>query len=205
MDISVINTDSNEASKLAVSDAVFGRDYNVALVHQVITAYQAAGRSGSAKQKSRAEVHGAGKKRWRQKGTGNARVGDGKCNIWRSGGVAFAARPRDYTQKVNRKMYQGAMKSILSKLLREERLTVVERFTVEQPKTKLLLSKLKEMQLEKVMIVTDSLDENLYLSARNIPNVSVRDVQAIDPVSLVKYSAIVMTVGAVKQLEERLA
>ncbi|KGQ46145.1 50S ribosomal protein L4 [Gallibacterium anatis] len=192
-------------SALTVSETTFGREFNEALVHQVVVAYAAGARQGSRAQKSRAEVSGSGKKPWRQKGTGRARSGDIKSPIWRSGGVTFAAKPQDHSQKVNKKMYRGAIKSILSELVRQDRLVVVEKFEVEAPKTKALVQKLKQMALDDALIITANVDENLYLAARNLYKVDVRDVQGIDPVSLIAFEKVVMTVDAVKQIEEMLA
>jgi len=188
-----------------LSDATFGKEFNEALVHQVVTAYLAGGRQGTRAQKNRSDVRGGGKKPWRQKGTGRARAGTIRSPIWRSGGVTFAARPQDHSQKVNRKMYRAAMRSILSELVRQERLVAVENFSVESPKTKQLASKLSEMGLEKVLIVTEEVDENLYLAARNIPNVDVVDVAAADPVSLVAFDKVLATVSALRKFEEKLA
>jgi len=192
-------------SALEVSEATFGRDFNEALVHQVVVAFGAGARQGSRAQKTRSEVRGGGAKPWRQKGTGRARAGTIRSPIWRSGGVTFAAKPQDHSQKVNKKMYRGAIQSILSELVRQDRLIVVEKFTVETPKTKELISKLKEFELKDVLIVTSEVDENLFLSARNLYKVDVRDVQGIDPVSLIAFEKVLMTVDAVKQLEESLA
>ena len=192
-------------SALTVSETTFGREFNEALVHQVVVAYAAGARQGSRAQKSRAEVSGSGKKPWRQKGTGRARSGDIKSPIWRSGGVTFAAKPQEHSQKVNKNMYRGAIKSILSELVRQDRLVVVEKFEVEAPKTKVLVQKLKQMALDDVLIITANVDENLYLAARNLYKVDVRDVQGIDPVSLIAFEKVVMTVDAVKQIEEMLA
>ncbi|WP_032093973.1 MULTISPECIES: 50S ribosomal protein L4 [Pasteurellaceae] len=190
---------------LTVSETTFGREFNEALIHQVVVAYAAGARQGSRAQKTRAEVSGSGKKPWRQKGTGRARSGDIKSPIWRSGGVTFAAKPQDHSQKVNKKMYRGAIKSILSELVRQDRLVVMEKFEVEAPKTKVLVQKLKELALEDVLIITAGLDENLFLAARNLYKVDVRDVQGIDPVSLIAFDKVVVTVDAVKQIEEMLA
>ena len=195
--------DANSA--LEVSEATFGRDFNEALVHQVVVAFGAGARQGSKAQKTRSEVRGGGAKPWRQKGTGRARAGTIRSPIWRSGGVTFAAKPQDHSQKVNKKMYRGAIQSILSELVRQDRLIVVEKFTVETPKTKELISKLKEFELKDVLIVTSEVDENLFLSARNLYKVDVRDVQGIDPVSLIAFEKVLMTADAVKQLEESLA
>ncbi|MBF7054224.1 50S ribosomal protein L4 [Halomonas sp. KAO] len=193
------------AGTVDVSDATFGKEFNEALVHQVVTAYLAGGRQGTRAQKNRSDVRGGGKKPWRQKGTGRARAGTIRSPIWRSGGVTFAARPQDYTQKVNRKMYRAAMRSILSELVRQERLVAVEEFAVDAPKTKQLVAKLNELGLEKVLIVTEEVDENLYLAARNIPNVDVVDVAAADPVSLVAFDKVLATVSALRKFEEKLA
>lgn len=192
-------------SALTVSETTFGREFNEALIHQVVVAYAAGARQGSRAQKTRAEVSGSGKKPWRQKGTGRARSGDVKSPIWRSGGVTFAAKPQDHSQKVNKKMYRGAIKSILSELVRQERLIVVEKFEIDVPKTKVLVQKLKELALDDALIITASLDENLFLAARNLYKVDVRDVQGIDPVSLIAFDKVVITVDAVKQIEEMLA
>ena len=189
---------------LEVSEATFGLEFNEALVHQVVVAYAAGARAGTRAQKTRSEVSGGGAKPWRQKGTGRARAGTTRGPIWRSGGVTFAAKPQDHSQKVNRKMYRGAIKSILSELVRQERLVVVENFTVETPKTKELVAKLNGLELKDVLIVTPELDENLFLSARNLYKVDVRDVDGIDPVSLVGFEKVLMTASAVKQLEEML-
>ncbi|WP_294827933.1 50S ribosomal protein L4 [uncultured Gilliamella sp.] len=194
-----------DAKALSVSETTFGREFNEALVHQVVVAYASAARQGSRAQKTRAEIAGSGKKPWRQKGTGRARSGSIKSPIWRSGGVTFAAKPQDHSQKVNRKMYRGALKSIFSELVRQERLIVVETFTVEAPKTKLLTQKLNDMNLNDVLIITTEVDENLFLAARNLHKVDVRDVAGIDPVSLIAFDKVVITVDAVKQVEEMLA
>lgn len=190
---------------LEVSDATFGREFNEALVHQVVVAYAAAARQGSRKQKSRAEVTATTAKPFRQKGTGRARAGTVKSPIWRSGGVTFAARPQDHSQKVNRKMYRGAIRSILSELVRQERLVVVEQFSVDSPKTKALVAKLNELELNDVLIVADEIEENLFLAARNLIKVDVRDTQGIDPVSLIAFEKVLITAAAVKKLEEALA
>ncbi len=195
----------NEASKVSVSDVAFAADYNEALIHQVVTAYQAGARSGTAQQKTRSDVRGGGAKPWRQKGTGRARAGTSRSPIWRSGGVTFAARPRNYEQKVNRKMYRAAMRSILSELVRQERLTVVADLVIEGPKTKALNSALNGMGIDNVLLVSGEVDENLYLSARNLPHVGVTDVTAMDPVSLVSYDNVLMSESALKQIEEALA
>ena len=168
-------------------------------------AYAAGSRQGTRAQKTRSDVSGGGAKPWRQKGTGRARAGTIRSPIWRSGGVTFAARPQDHSQKVNKKMYRGAMKSILSELVRQERLQVVEEFAVSQPKTKELVNKLKDYDMKDVLIITNEIDENLFLAARNLHKVDVRDVAAIDPVSLIAFDNVIITTDAVKQIEEMLA
>jgi len=190
---------------LEVSEATFGREFNEALVHQVVVAFGAGARQGTKAQKTRSEVRGGGKKPWRQKGTGRARAGTIRSPIWVGGGRAFAAKPQDHSQKVNRKMYRGAIKSILSELVRQDRLVVVEKFGVDTPKTKALVAKLNELELNDVLIVTPEVEENLFLSARNLYKVDVRDVQGVDPVSLIAFEKVLMTADAVKQLEEALA
>lgn len=192
-------------STLTVSETIFGREFNEALVHQVVVAYAAGARQGTRGQKTRAEVTGSGKKPWRQKGTGRARSGSVKSPIWRSGGITFAAKQQDHSQKVNKKMYRLALKSILSELVRQNRLIILEQFFVESPKTKLLVQKLKDMALEDVLIITGELDENLFLAARNLYKVEVRDAQGIDPISLIVFDKVIMTAEAVKQVKEMLA
>ena len=193
------------ANALTVSETTFGREFNEALVHQVVVAYAAGARQGTRAQKTRSEVSGGGAKPWRQKGTGRARAGTIRSPIWRTGGVTFAAKTQDHSQKVNKKMYRGAMKSILSELVRQERLIVVDNFSVEAPKTKELVAKLKELELTDALIVTSEVDENLFLAARNLYKVDARDVAGIDPVSLIAFDKVVMTAEAVKQVEEMLA
>jgi large subunit ribosomal protein L4 len=191
-------------AELAVSDATFGQEYNETLVHQVVVAYRNAGRAGTKRQLSKAEVRGGGKKPWAQKGTGQARAGSSRSPIWRGGGVTFAARPRDFSQKVNRKMYRGAIVSMLSELVRQNRLVVTDEIALEAPKTKLLASKLAGWSLsKKVLIVVEALDEKLFLAARNLPHVELLEVSQINPLSLVEHEQVLMTVGAVKLLEER--
>ncbi|MCF6775811.1 50S ribosomal protein L4 [Thiotrichales bacterium 19X7-9] len=199
--------DTGSESPLAVSDVVFGKEFNEALVHQVVVAYMAGARAGTKAQKTRSEVRGGGKKPWKQKGTGRARAGTIRSPIWRSGGVTFAAKPRDYKQKVNRKMYRGAIQSILSELIRQERLTVVSSFDIEAPKTKLLHAKLKEANLNDVLIVAaeGQLSENLYLASRNLKNVAVCDTAMIDPASLIVFKQVVVTEAAIKEIEEQLS
>jgi len=198
-----LNLASNDGS-VEISEAAFGREFNEALVHQVVVAYMAGGRQGTRAQKSRSDVRGGGRKPWRQKGTGRARAGTIRSPIWRGGGVTFAARPQDHSKKVNQKMYRGALQCILSELIRQERLVACESFSVDSPKTKGLLSELKKLDLDNVLIVADDVDENLYLASRNLKNVDVRDVQGIDPVSLLSHEKVLMTVGALKKLEETL-
>ena len=188
-----------------VSDVAFGRDFNESLVHQVVTAYLAGARRGTKAQKDRAQARGGGAKPWRQKGTGRARAGTIRSPIWVGGGRAFAARPRDFSQKVNRKMYRGAMRAILSELVRRERLKLVDQFELEAPKTKMLVTRLKEMELSNVLIVVEAFDEKLHLASRNLPNVEVVTASAIDPVSLLRYDQVLMTVASVRLLEETLA
>ncbi|WP_303904203.1 50S ribosomal protein L4 [Thiohalomonas denitrificans] len=202
-----LTTATGRASKNTVelSDANFGRDFNEALVHQVVTAYMAGGRAGTKAQKNRAAVSGGGSKPWRQKGTGRARAGTIRSPIWVGGGRAFAAQPRDYSQKVNKKMYRGALRSILSELVRQERLVVVDKFVVEAPKTRELNEKLKNLGLGNVLIVSDEMDDNLFLSARNLKSVDVATAGRVDPVSLVGFEKVLITVPAVKKLEEMLA
>ena len=195
----------NSKEKITVSDAVFAADYKESLVHQLVTAYMAAGRAGTKAQKNRSAVSGGGAKPWRQKGTGRARAGTIRSPIWRSGGVTFAAQPRDYTQKVNRKMYRSGIRSILSELARQDRLVVVEDITVDAPKTKQLLGKLADLGVSKTLIVSETGDEKLYLSARNLPHVEVSDVAGLNPVNLVRYEHVVVTVGAIRAIEEWLS
>jgi large subunit ribosomal protein L4 len=190
---------------LEVSEKTFGREFNEALVHQVLTAYMAAGRAGTKRQKSRAEVRGGGIKPWNQKGGGRARAGSIRSPIWVGGGRAFAARPRDYSQKVNRKMYQGALRAMLSELARLERLVVVESFEIEAPKTRLLAARLKEFGFDNVLILVEAHDEKLELASRNLFGVSVLPVASLDPRSLLSHDRVLATVGAVRMLEEKLA
>ena len=188
-----------------VSDAAFAREYNESLVHQVVVAYMAAGRAGTKAQKTKAEVRGGGIKPWRQKGTGQARAGSIRSPIWVGGGRAFAAKPRDFSQKVNRKMYRGAMQVMLSELARQDRLGVVNSFDVEQPKTKLLAKKLKDLNAERALILVETYDEKLELAARNLPHVSVLPATALDPLSLATHDRVIATLAAVRVLEERLS
>jgi large subunit ribosomal protein L4 len=190
---------------LELADATFGVAFNEALVHQVVTAYLAGGRSGTKAQKNRSDVSGSGKKPWKQKGTGRARVGSIRSPIWVGGGRTFAARPRSFEQKVNRKMYRGAISALLSELARLERLTVVESFALDAPKTKLLAAKLKDLGLKDVLVVVEAYDEKLELASRNLLGVTVLPVSAVDPVSLIRHERVLATIGAIRMLEEKLA
>lgn len=194
----------NGGATVQVSEAAFGHKFNEALVHQVLTAYRNAARSGTKAQKSRAEVSGGGRKPYAQKGTGQARAGSNRSPIWVGGGKTFAAKPRSFEQKVNRKMYRGALRSMLSELARTERLLVTDGIPLSEPKTKLLANQLKEWALPSVLIVVEATDQKLALAARNLPHVEVLEVTALNPVSLAAYDKVLMTVGAVKLIEERL-
>ena len=202
-----LTTATGRASKNSVelSDGNFGLEFNETLVHQVVTAYMAAARSGTKAQKNRSAVRGGGAKPWRQKGTGRARAGTIRSPLWRTGGKTFAAEPRNYEQKLNKKMYRAAIRSILSELVRQERLMIVDKFAVDAPKTKQLAEKLKAMGSSNALIVSDSVDDNLFLSARNLPHVDVVEAKRVDPVSLVRFEKVIMTVAAVSALEEMLA
>ena len=204
MKLKLVNK-SAQAGELQVSDATFAREYNETLVHQVVVAYMAAGRAGTKRQLSKAEVRGGGRKPWNQKGTGGARAGSIRSPIWVGGGRAFAARPRDYSQKVNRKMYRAALQVMLSELARADRLSVVESLEIDAPKTKLLIARLKELGLERVLVLVEAFDEKLELAARNIPYVDVLSAASVDPLSLAKFQHVLATVGAVRVLEEKLA
>lgn len=197
-----INVAGKASAKVEVSDATFAKEFNEALVHQVVNAFLAGARQGTRAQKNRSDVAGGGKKPWRQKGTGRARAGTIRSPIWVGGGKTFAARPQDWSQKVNRKMYRGAMKSILSELVRQDRLVVVDDLNVDQPKTKVFLAKMKELDVTNALIVADEVNQNLYLSARNVPHVEVSDVAGLNPVNLVAYEKVVITVAALKKVEE---
>ena len=206
MELKLINDQGAAAGTMPASAELFGRDYSEALVHQVVTAYQANARSGNRAQKGRSDVQKSTKKPWRQKGTGRARAGMASSPLWRGGGKIFPNSPdENFTQKVNKKMYRAGIAAILSQLVREERLSVVDSFALEAPKTKLLATKLKSMGLDQVLIITDNLDDNLYLSSRNLPDVMVLEAKHADPVNLVRFAKVVLTKGAVKQLEEVLA
>ena len=204
MELSIVKPGNAAAGTVSVSDVAFAREYNEALVHQVVTAYMAGARQGTRAQKNRAAVSGGGKKPWRQKGTGRARAGTIRSPIWRSGGVTFAAQPQDHSHKVNRKMYRAAMQSIMSELARQDRLVVVESLDLAEPKTKLLVKQLGEYGIDNVLIVSAELDTNLYLASRNLHKVDVRDVEGIDPVSLIGHEKVLVTVAAVKKFEEML-
>ena len=205
MDLKLIDERGKPAATHAASDALFGREYNEALIHQVVTAYQANARSGNRKQKGRADINKSHKKPWAQKGTGRARAGQANSPLWRGGGKIFPSSPdENFSQKLNRKMYRGAMQCILSELVRQDRLVLVEDITVAAPKTKELLSKLNGLGVSNALIVTDAVDENLYLAARNLPHVDVIDTAAIDPVSLIGFDKVIMSVPAAKKLEVEL-
>jgi large subunit ribosomal protein L4 len=204
MKVKILNLKTNKSTSQEVSDDVFNRDYNESLVHQITTAFLAAGRSGSKAQKNRSEARGGGKKPWKQKGTGRARAGTTRSPIWRSGGVTFAAQPRNFTQKVNKKMYKGAISVIFSELLRTERLKFVSEFDASEPKTKKITSLMESLEVKDALLLTDELDENLYLSSRNLYHVGVCDTQSIDPVSLIGYENVVMTKAALKKVEAML-
>lgn len=205
MELSIVKSGNADAGTLSVSDATFAREYNEDLVHQVVTSYMSGARQGTRAQKNRADVRGGGKKPWRQKGTGRARAGTIRSPIWRAGGVTFAAQPQDHSKKVNRKMYRAALKTIMSELARQERLVVVETLDLDAPKTKLLVSELNGYGVNSALLVTDEVSENLYLASRNLQKVDVRDVQGIDPVSLLAHEKVMVTVDAVKKIEEMLA
>ena len=206
MELKLINDSGAAAGTMPASAELFGRDYSEALVHQVVTAYQANARSGNRAQKGRSDVQKSTKKPWRQKGTGRARAGMASSPLWRGGGKIFPNSPdENFTQKVNKKMYRAGIAAILSQLVREDRLSVVDTFSLESPKTKMLSLKLKSMGLEQVLIITDNLDDNLYLSSRNLPDVMVMEAKHADPVNLVRFAKVILTKGAVKQFEEVLA
>ena len=200
-----MNINMHGGSSMDVADAVFGQEFNETLVHQVVVAYMAAGRAGTHAQKNRAAVRGGGTKPWRQKGTGRARAGTIRSPLWRGGGKTFAATTRDYSQKVNKKAYRVAIRAILSELVRQDRLVVVESFSVQSPKTKELTAKLKEMDIDRVLIVHDEPDENLFLAARNLPHIDVEDTSIVDPVSLIGFDKVLITAAALRQFEEKLA
>ena len=203
MELNIATTKGN-AGTVEVSDVTFGKEFNQDLVHQAVTAYLAGARQGTRAQKNRSAVAGGGRKPWSQKGSGRARAGTIRSPIWRSGGVTFAAQPQDHSQKLNRKMYRAALRSILSELARQERLVVVEEFDLDAPKTKVLVQKLGDYGLQDVLIVTEEVSENLYLSSRNLHKVDVRDVVGVDPVSLIRFEKVLVTVPALKKIEEML-
>ena len=188
-----------------VAETTFGADFNKALVHQVVTAYLAGGRAGTKAQKNRSTARGGGAKPWRQKGTGRARAGTIRSPIWVGGGRTFAAQPRNHEQKVNKKMYRAALRSVLSELVRQDRLVVVKELELEAPKTKLLATKLKELDLDNVLILNEAFDEKIYLAARNLPNVGICDAASIDPVVLIRFEKVLVTLPALKLIEERLS
>jgi len=192
------------SAELQVSDTAFGQEHNAALIHQVVTAYRNASRAGTKAQKTRAEVSGGGRKPYAQKGTGQARAGSNRSPIWVGGGKTFAAKPRDFSQKVNRKMYRGALRSMLSELARQERLVVADEIALEAPKTQLLAKRLKSWSLADVLIVVEAIDEKLFRAARNLPHVEILEVTGLNPLALASHDKVLMTVGAVKLIEERL-
>ncbi len=204
MELSITGPGNASTGTVQVSDVTFAREFNEDLVHQAVVAYMAGGRQGTRAQKTRSEVRGGGRKPFKQKGSGRARAGSIRSPLWRSGGVTFAAQPQDHAQKLNRKMYRAAMRSILSELARQQRLVVVESMGLDQPKTKLLAQRLADFEFQNVLIISDEVDRNLYLAARNIPHVDVRDVAGADPVSLVAYEKVVVTVPALRKFEEML-
>ncbi len=204
MKLKVLNISTNKSSTIEVADTIFARDFNQSLVHQVTTAYMSGSRQGSKAQKNRSAVSGGGKRPWAQKGTGHARAGTTRGPIWRSGGVTFAATPKNYAQKVNKKMYKGAISVIFSELARSERLKIVKGFDIKEPKTKNISALLKALNVKDVLLMTDELDENLYLSSRNLYHVGVCDTQSIDPVSLIGYDNVVVTEAALKKIEAML-
>jgi large subunit ribosomal protein L4 len=206
MELKLINDQGQSSATVSASDTLFGRDFNEALVHQIVVAYQANARSGDRKQKDREEVHHSTKKPFRQKGTGRARAGMTSSPLWRGGGRIFPNSPdENFSQKVNRKMYRAGVAAILSQLAREDRLAVVDNFSVEAPKTRLVAQKLKGMGLDSVLLITDNLDDNLLLASRNLPNVLVVEPQEADPVSLIRFPKVLMTKAAVSKMEEMLA
>ena len=202
MQLAIASPSGGSSEMINVSEVTFAREFNEALVHQVVVAIMATERAGTKAQKPRAERRGGGVKPWRQKGTGRARAGTIRSPLWRKGGVIFAAKPRDFTQKMNKKMYQNAMRSVLSELIRQDRLIVVKDFTVDQPKTKDLVSKLQIMGLEDVLIVTDYIEEALYLASRNVPKVGVAEPDMLNPLWLIRYDRVLITEKALREVEE---
>lgn len=208
MELLVASDQDSKIGKISLADQVFAKEFKESLVHQVVTAYLAGARSGTKAQKTRSQVRGGGKKPWKQKGTGSARAGTIRSPLWRGGGVIFAATPRDFSQKVNRKMYRGAMCSILSELIRQDRLKVIDQFLIEQPKTKELVKKLQKYQINNKaagLIITEQLDEALFLASRNIPYFAVCEARKIDPVSLIKYEKVLITKKAIESISEALS
>ena len=201
MELKVHNFGKKSGGKVKVADAIFAADYNESLVHQAVTAFMAGSRAGTKAQKTRSEVRGGGKKPWRQKGTGRARAGTIRSPIWRGGGVTFAAKPRDHSKKINKKMYRGAIRSILSELARQDRLLLVDDFKLDTPRTKSFMEKLNALNLKEALIITDEISENLYLASRNVPCVSVVDTMEINPFTLVGYENVVMTKQAIQKVE----
>ena len=205
MELKLHKSGNKKAGTIKVSDGVFNVDYNEPLIHQVLTAFRAKKRSGSKAQKNRAAASGGGAKPWRQKGTGRARAGTIRSPIWVGGGRTFAAKPRDHDQKVNKKMYRAALRSMLSELVRQDRLVIVKELELEAPKTKLLATKLKELDLDNVLILNEAFDEKVFLAARNLPNVGICDVASMDPVVLIRFEKVLVTLPALKLIEERLS
>ncbi len=201
MDIAI----HNSKKKVSVSDDAFAASFNEALVHQLVVSYMASGRAGSKAQKTRSQVRGGGAKPWRQKGTGRARAGTIRSPIWRSGGVTFAATPRDFSKKLNKKMYRVGMRSLVSELLRQDRLVLIDKLGVTEPKTRQMQARLTELGIDDALLLTDGLDSAVYLAARNIPNIQVMDISIVDPVSLLQQEKVVIDEAALKKLEERLA
>ena len=202
MELKLHKSGKKTAGKMKVADSVFAADFNEALIHQGVTAYMAGARSGTKAQKNRSDVRGGGRKPWRQKGLGRARAGTIRSPLWRGGGVTFAARPRDHSQKVNKKMYRGAMRSILSELARQERLVLVDEFTLDKPRTKAFVEKLHAMDLDEVLIVTDEMTDNLSLAARNVPRVDVINTMQINPYNLIGFEKVLITKGALEKVEK---
>jgi len=207
MQLTIKSTSSSKADdkSVEVSDSLFTREYNETLVHQIVTSYLAAARQGSHAQKNRSAVRGGGRKPWNQKGSGRARAGTIRSPIWRKGGVTFAAQPQDYSKKVNKKMYRSAMLSIWSELIRQDRLIVLDEFSLKAPKTKEFVAKFKKLKIDNALLVTDSIDENVYFASRNVPHINICDVTGIDPVSLISHDHVLVTKAALKQIEEVMA
>lgn len=202
MQLNLLSNNSNQVKSIELSDEIFSKKFNESLVHQVVVSYLANARQGTHAQKSRSEVRGGGKKPWKQKGTGRARAGTIRSPLWRKGGVTFAAKNQDYSAKVNKKMYRAAMCSILSELIRQNRLHVIENIELSSPKTRELLEKLKSFKIDDALLVLDFIDENLYLASRNIFKIDIRDAMGVDPVSLISHSNVLITAAALKQFEE---